>query len=83
MLIVSKCLGKSIRMKKVNQDDNIVSWTGPSCGLWVIPLEVNSWADPENSVRGGGGPDNIFFSHQQISQRAVRTSLKGGPYNHF
>ena len=35
------------------------------------------WADPENRRGGGGGaaPDN-FFSHQRISQRAVRTSLE-------
>ena len=33
-----------------------------------------TWVYPENSFRGG--PDNIIFSHQCISQRAIRTSLK-------
>ena len=40
------------------------------------------WADPENSVRGGGGAGRGWgslqsvFGHQCISQKAVRTSLE-------
>ena len=42
---------------------------------------IFTWADPENSVRGSGGKDKIvflffFYSHQSISQRAVRASLE-------
>ena len=61
-----------------------------------------SCADPENSdvrvcvcVGGGGVLRFFFFSHQSISQRAVRTSLekqldlmgpiasRGSPYKNF
>ena len=50
------------------------------------------WADPEKSVKGGGGGGLtmffVFFSHQRISQRAVRTRgiqllLAAGPYQNF
>ena len=35
--------------------------------------------DPDNSVSGHrvGGRENIFFIHQRISQRAVRTTPRG------
>ena len=34
-------------------------------------------------VRGGVGGLEKYFSHQRISQRDVRTSLDGGPYQYF
>ena len=43
---------------------------------------TSSWADPGNSVSvcvcvlGGGGHDNVYFSDQRNSIRAVRTSLE-------
>ena len=34
-----------------------------------------SFEDPENSVKGMGGPEN-FFSHQGIPHRAIQTSFE-------
>ena len=43
--------------------------------LVVISLNIKTCTDPENFVSVEVGPDNIF-SHQHISQRAMRTSLQ-------